>query len=104
MTILQIDTYDRNIFEATAMFNAESLNDRAEFSTLPQHIADEVKAHMAAGKFPTEKQPTDAFVVTDEHVIVTITWLDAETAQQHVAAKLTKNIMGLISSVVVVSD
>ena len=101
MTVLQIDTYNRNVFEATAMFNAESLNDRAEFSTLPQHIAAEIKEYMAAGKFPIEKQPTDAFVVTDEHVIVTITWLDLEAAQQHVATKLTKNIMGLISSVVV---
>ena len=104
MTILQIDTYNRNIFEAAMIFTNESLDDRTEFSTLPPDLAEMCKAHVASGAAPATRQPTDSFVVTDEHVIVTFTWNDLAVAQQWSADKLTRNVMGLVSSVVVVSD
>ena len=96
-----IDTYDRAIFEAASIFTNESLDDRTEFSTLPSELANVCKAHVVTGAIPATRQPTDSFVVTDEHVIVTLTWGDLAVAQQYVADKLTRNIMGLISSVVV---
>lgn len=101
MTIRQIDTYDRAIFESVSHFTDESLNDRSDFSTLPAELADMCKAHVATGAIPAERQPTDSFVVTDEHVIITLTWGDLTAAQEWVASKLERNILGLISSVVV---
>ena len=96
-----IDTYDREIFESLGTFNDASLNDRTDFLTLPPDLAEICKAHVANGAIPSERQPTDSFVVTDNHVVVTLTWLNLEAAQQYSANKLASNNTALISSEVV---
>jgi hypothetical protein len=98
MAILLIDTYDRAIFESLSMFTEESLGDRTNFTahTLPN--AERLKQFVAIGWLPSERQPTDTFVVTDEHVIVTITWNDRRGAENWHGNKLASSPPGLIST------
>jgi hypothetical protein len=98
MAILIIDTYDRAIFESLASFTDESLNDRTDFLTLPPAAAALCKQFVEMGAIPTERQPTDSFVVTDDHVILTLTWLDLECATRYQEFKATQTRPGLISS------
>lgn len=106
MPILQIDTYDRAIFESTVPFTDEDLNDRTDFLTLPPPIAEMCKDYVLAGAIPSERQPADGIEITEDKIIVTLTWFDLQAAQEYVANKLYVNngISGLISSEVVVRD
>ena len=101
MAILIIDTYDRAIFESLSPFTDESLGDRTEFRGVGDEGAEILKNYVEAGFLPSERQPTDTFVVTDEHVIVTFTWLDrdaAEAWQTRKTAKTSPVRPGLIST------
>ena len=98
MAILIIDTYDRAIFESLSIFNDESLNDRTDFLTLPPEWAELCKKFVAMGAIPSERQPTDSFVVTDDHVIVTFTWGNIQAAERYQEFKATQTRPGLIST------
>ena len=87
MAILIIDTYDRAIFESLSIFTDETLGDRTEFRGVGEEGAEILKNCVANGALPSERQPTDTFVVTDEHVIVTITWNDLSAAEEWQARK-----------------
>ena len=104
MPILQIDTYDRAIFESVMPFTDESLSDRVDFLTLPPDVQELMKEHVAAGRLPATRQPADGMVIDGDKIIVTITWLDLKAAQDYVADKLSRNIISIISSVVEVRD
>ena len=101
MAILIIDTYDRAIFESFSLFTEENLGDRTNFTAHAPASAELLKNFVADGSLPSERQLTDTFVVTDEHVIVTITWnsrLAAEQWQTIKTAKTSPVRPGLISS------
>ena len=98
MAILIIDTYDRATFESLSHFTDESLGDRINFPGLPSAAAEMCKQYVAAGAIPSERQPTDSFVVTDEHIIVTFTWLNFEAAAEYQRLKFAQARPGLIST------
>jgi len=104
MPILQIDTYDRTVFEAAMPFTDADLNDRTDFATLPRDMIELCKYNVANGKMFPERQPDDGVVFTDNTVVVTLTWMDQTAAEEYVAEKLARaqsnNLIGLISSVV----
>ena len=87
MTILIIDTYDRATFESLSPFTEETLGDRTEFRDVGPEGAEILKNYVANGLLPSERQPTDTFVVTDDHVIVTFTWNDLAAAEAWQARK-----------------
>jgi hypothetical protein len=98
MAILIIDTYERGVFESLSTFTDESLGDRTDFQSLPAAGAEVCKRYVASGAIPSTRQPTDSFVVTDEHVIVTFTWFDRAAAEEYQTFKSTQVRPGLVSS------
>ena len=108
MPILQIDTYDRAIFESVMPFTDEDLTDRETFPSLPTSIATVMEQYVKNNQLPSVRQPLDGMVYDGDKIIVTLTWLDLTAAQEYVADKISRADAGampaLISSVVEVRD